>query len=395
MPKSLTDIAIRNLKPGAVRREIRDPHARGLYVIVQPSGVKSFAVRYRQGGKPRKLTLTSGISLSAARVAAARALNEVEEGRDPVEARKATKAKAADARHDTVRAICEEYLKREGGKLRTVSDRKKAFEKHVFPEIGSERIDSLKRSRIVRLLDKIEDKHGGRLADLTLAYLRKVFNWHATRSDEFRTPIVKGMARHQVEARARVLDDDELRKVWKAANEAGPFPTFIKFCLLTAARKGEVAGLKRAEVKDGIWSLPPERNKTKLPLVRPLSAAAQAVLAAQPKIGDGEHYFTFDGKRPVTGFGRLKRSFDEACGVSGWRIHDVRRTARTLLSRAGVNADIAERALGHVAPAIQRNYDQHKFLEEMKLAYEALATLIERIVNPPEGNVTTLRKKRA
>jgi integrase len=325
MPKGLTDIAIRNLKPGPVRREIRDPHARGLYVIIQPSGVKSFAVRYRHDGKPRKLTLTSGISLSAARVAAARALNEVEEGRDPVEARKATKAKAADAKHDTVRAICEEYLKREGVKLRTVGDREKAFKKYVFPEIGGEQIDSLKRSRIVRLLDKIEDEHSGRLADLTLAYLRKVFNWHATRSDEFRTPIVKGMARHKVEARARVLDDDELRKVWKAASEAGPFPALVKFLLLTAARKGEASGLRRAEIKGDVWELPPERNKTKLPLVRPLSAAAQALLEAQPRVDDGEHYFTFDGKRPASEDSSAALTKRAACAAGGCMIYAGRR----------------------------------------------------------------------
>ena len=84
MPRALTDIAIRNLRPEPKRREIPDPGARGLYVIVQPSGVKSFAVRYRYAGVSRKVTLQSGISLAAARKATADALYELERGHDPV-----------------------------------------------------------------------------------------------------------------------------------------------------------------------------------------------------------------------------------------------------------------------------------------------------------------------
>ena len=192
MTKMLTDIAIRNLTPGPVRREIPDAGARGLYVVIQPGGAKSFAVRYRYGGKPRKLTLTGGISLAAARKAASDALYEVEQGRDPSEAKRITKAKAALAKADTVQVICEEYLAREGRKLRTASSREATLKRLVFPEIGNQPINSLRRSQLVRLLDKIEDQNGERSADIVLAYLSRVFNWHAGRSDEFRTPIVRG-----------------------------------------------------------------------------------------------------------------------------------------------------------------------------------------------------------
>ncbi len=119
MATKLTDIAIRNLKPAPVRREIPDPGARGLYVVVQPSGAKSYAVRYRIAGKPRKLTLKAGISLAAARKEAADALYQVEKGSDPGAGKKAAKVKAAAAAADTVEAICTEYLAREGKRLRT------------------------------------------------------------------------------------------------------------------------------------------------------------------------------------------------------------------------------------------------------------------------------------
>src|ERR1700728_3302619 len=112
MANALTDISIRNLKKGPTRREIPDPGARGLYVVVQPSGVKSFAVRYRFGGRPRKLTLKAGITLAAARKEAADALYEVEKGKDPAATKRQTKQEQRIATGNTFKAVAEEYLKR-------------------------------------------------------------------------------------------------------------------------------------------------------------------------------------------------------------------------------------------------------------------------------------------
>ena len=141
-------------------------------MAVFPSGKKSFIVRYRFGGIKRKLTL-GGIGLAAARKVAAAALYEVHEGRDPAVAKKTTKAKAATAKADTVQWVCEQYLKREGGKLRSAGDRKRALERLVYPVIGSVPLATLRRCHIVALLDKIQGKSGDRMADITLAYLRK------------------------------------------------------------------------------------------------------------------------------------------------------------------------------------------------------------------------------
>jgi len=80
--------------------------------------------------------------------------------------------------------------------------------------------------------------------------------------------------------------------------------------------------------------------------------------------------------------------------VSNWRVHDLRRTARSLLSRAGIAADIGERCLGHALPGIRGTYDHYDYQPEMRRAYDALAALIERIANPPKGNVTALRKRK-
>lgn len=398
MAKKFTDIAINNLKPGAVRREISDGGT-GLWIVIQPSGARSYAVRYRYGGKPRKLTLKGGLSLKAARAAASAALLEVEQGRDPAEKKKAEKAKTIAARADTVQAICEEYLKREGAKLRTVSERVSAFKRLVYPEIGNQQIDALKRSQIVRLLDKIEDENGERTADLVLAYLRKVFNWHATRSDEFRSPIVRGMGRYKGKEheRSRVLSDDELRSVWRCAEQrADPFANFIKFLLLTAARRKEAAQITRAEINHkGDWLLPAARNKTKLDLIRPLSEAARVVIEAQPEIEGCPFIFTSTGKGPIAAFAKFRPKFQAASGTSDWTLHDLRRTARSLMSRAGVNSDIAERCLGHTIKGVRATYDRHEYRDEKQKAFEALAAQIQCIVYPSESeNVTPLRPKR-
>jgi integrase len=86
---------------------------------------------------------------------------------------------------------------------------------------------------------------------------------------------------------------------------------------------------------------------------------------------------------------------DIACGATsctqGWRLHDLRRTARSLMSRAGVNPDVAERCLGHAIGGVRGVYDRHKFVEEMRDAFEALATQIERIVHPVENIVAMTR----
>jgi integrase len=415
MAQGLTDIAIRNLKRGAKRHEVPDPGARGLYVVVQPSGAKSFAVRYRFGGKPRKLTLKAGISLAAARKEAADALYAVEQGRDPGVAKRQAKQEQQRAAENTFKAVAEEYLKREGKRLRSADWRRAALERLVYPTLGNTPIGEIRRSDIVRLLDKIEagelkDKDGDAIkggpvmADRTLAVIRKIMNWHATRSDDFRSPIVRGMARVKASERARerTLTDDELRMVWKAADAAeGPFGAFVQFLLLTAARRNEAARMGRSELsgadmKEPIdWTLPAARNKTKVDLIRPLSASARGVLSKVPKLADCAFVFSTDAKSPISGFSRFKQDLDEACGVTGWTLHDLRRTARSLMSRAGVNSDHAERCLGHVIGGVRGTYDRHEYHDEKLKAFEALAAQIERVLSPPQENVVDFAGARA
>jgi integrase len=254
------------------------------------------------------------------------------------------------------------------------------------------------------------------MAELVLRFLSKVFNWHASRNDEFRSPIVRGMGRLRDHARDRVLSDDELRAFWSAtenlskARHSAAYGPWARFMLLTATRRNEAANMRRSELSNGDWIVPAARMKNKLEHVVPLSSAAQAILAAMPEIGANGFVFTASGRRPLNNFNRPKHSLDrlmlaelrkvaeqrgdaEKITLTPWVFHDLRRTARSLLSRAGIDADIAERCLAHKIGGVRGVYDRHAYYDEKKRAFEALAALVERIVNPPSDNVVPMHKE--
>ena len=391
MAQALTAKSIEHVKPGTRRREIPDPAQRGLYLIVQTSGARSFAVRYRFAGKPKKLTLQAGISLAAARKATADALFEVSQGRDPSAAKARQRDEQRAAAADTFEAICDNFFKRDGARLRSASHWQTHLKRQVFPALGTKPISEIRRKDIVSLLDTVEDERGPGSATNTLAIVRMVMNWHAARSDDFRSPIVPGMARRKASenARKRILTDAELRAVWNADMD-GPFLPLVKFLLLTAARRNEARGITRSEVHGATWELPASRNKTKQDLMRPLSAAALSVLTQMPRIVGSDFIFTIDGRR-LGGLARRKAEFDKVCGVTGWTLHDLRRTARSLMSRAGVPSEHAERCMGHIIGGVEGTYDRYDYRQEMLLAYEKLATLINQIVDPQPNVVTMVR----
>ena len=395
MAKRITALTIENMRAGAVRQEV--PAGNGLYVVVQPapSGKKGFCVRYRIHGRSRRLVLQPGVTLAQARKLAADAMFQLAQGADPAETRKAAKRKAADTARDTVGFVCREYMAREGRHLRSRAQIEDILERLVFPVLNARPIESARRSEIVRLLDGVEDKCGPVQADRTLGVIRRIFNWHAGRSDTFNSPIVRGMGRTKPasRARSRVLSEDELQRVWAAAGAtSGPFGALVRFLLLTAARRNEASGLRWSEITADGWLLPAVRNKTKVDLLRPLSQAAQRLLSEQPRFVGCEFVFTY-GRRPITGYSKPKRQLDAASGTAGWCLHDLRRCARSLMSRAGVNADVAERCLGHAIPGVRGIYDRHQYQAEMLHAFEALARQIELITNPPSDVVVELRQR--
>jgi integrase len=399
--RRLTAISVAQIKPREKRFEVADAGCVGLFLQVQPSGAKRFAVRYRINGKPAKFTLAANLGLAAARTAASEIRQKVGQGIDPFQQKRAAKAAAEIAAGTTLRAVAEAYLRQqeakpEGERLRTIGQRRATLTRLVFPVLGGRTIGEIKRGEVVKLLDKIEIERGARMADEVLAMLHIVFGWHAIRDEDFRSPLVKGMARTKPKERmrSRTLTDDELARVWKACDSAGVFGDYVKFMMLTATRRNEAARMTWGEINgSGDWLIPEVRYKNKRPHLIPLSKAARELLAKQPQIASCPYVFTSDGNRAVSGFGQGKIRLDQLSGVSGWRLHDVRRVCRSLLSRVGVPNDVAEMCLGHTLPSLRRTYDLHDHYREKKDAFERLAAEVARIVDGPQDNVVTLPRR--
>jgi integrase len=392
--------------PDAVLQGKKAP--RGFGVRVTSGGARSFVINYRVKHTERRYTIGQYPDWSVLKaVKEAKDLRErIDRGDDPLAERRKPPEGSPE---NTLKAICEEFFKREGKALASKSWQERQLERLVYPTLGAMQIETIKRTDIVRLLDKIEDTNGPVMADRALAIIRKVMNWHATRSDEFRSPIVRGMARVKAaeRARKRTLTDDEIRVVWRVAKALDtPFTRLIRFLLLTGARKNEAARMPHTELDDADWTLPAARNlKTKLELIRPLSGMA---FACMPK-GTGQYAFSTDGGRtPISGFSKAKKDFDQAVledlrrddpaakPLPNWTLHDLRRTARSLMSRAGVPSDFAERCLGHVIGGVRGVYDRYEYLDEKRHAYESLASMITGIINPrAAANVTPMRERQS
>jgi len=163
--------------------------------------------------------------------------------------------------------------------------------------------------------------------------------------------------------------------------------------LLTTQRLDKVLTMAWADIDaDGVWRIPtvskrekPHGGELKLPQL------ARDLLAAIPVLEGNPFVFAGRGQGHSNGHSKNKARLDKASGVTDWVVHDLRRTGRSLLSRASVRPDIAERTLGHVQPGVANIYDRHTYSDEKAAALAKLAALIERIAHPSSAQVVKLR----
>jgi integrase len=274
---------------GAIIQGAKAP--RGFGVRVTAAGARAFILNYRLRSHEYRFTIGAWPDWSVLKaVREARHLRQrVDRGENPLEDR------APPPAIKTVSSVLDEfitrYVRNRQKPLRSADIIESAFNRLVKPRIGKIGIYELRRSHIAEMTDWIEDKAGPAMADKCRACTRKALSWYAERDDQFNLTAafvrVKPRANPKERARARVLSDDEIRLVWPVLGKSGTFGAMVKMLLLTAQRRNEVAHMSRNEIgRDGIWTIPAGRYKTKMANHVPLSNAAVALVEAQPKLGD-------------------------------------------------------------------------------------------------------------
>jgi integrase len=388
--RTLTDKAVSSLKPKAKRYAVPDPQLPGHYVRVTPNGAKSFAAVARDpSGKQVWHTIGSA------------SLYKIDDARELARtAIKAIKAGEDRAGPQSLDAVADQWFKRhvEAKGLRSARHLRAYFDSHIRPAWTGRDFESIRRGDVANLLDEIEDRSGPAAADYGLRIIRNICNWYAARHEDYASPIVRGMRRSNPKERARdrILRDDEIRAVWQRAAENGTFGGFVRMLLLTGQRKTKVATMRWEDIKDGVWTIPSEKREKGNAIELKLPDVAIEIIKAQPRFDGNPYVFAGQGNSPMGGLSRRKKSFERKLpAMPQWGLHDLRRTARSLMSRAGVRPDIAERVLGHVMNGVEGIYDRHRYDEEKAHALKALAGLIEKIVNPAGGNVLELGRKSA
>jgi integrase len=285
MAKALNVRTVEATKPAAERREIPDGLLPGLYLVIQPSGSRSWAVRYRHHGHPCKLTLGRypAIDLASARKLASTVLRAVAEGRDPTQEKKTRPARA-----DSIETVTEQFIERHckrSNRPRTAAETARLLQQHVLPRFRGRKVNEITRRDILDVLDRVVDNGAPISANRTLAAVRKLFNWCVSRDIIAISPCAGVKPPTEERSRDRVLSDDELVVVWRAADKIdGPFGTMVQLLVLTGQRRDEVAGMRwhELDLDAGLWNLPRGRVKNDQGHEVPLSAAARVILKSIP-----------------------------------------------------------------------------------------------------------------
>jgi integrase len=400
----LTDVQIKKLTTPTARREVPDGKITGLYLVLQPSGAKSWALRYRAAGKPTKLTLGPypTLDLANARRRAQEALGDVASGKNPAAEKKAAREaqKAASSTADRVETVAasfiDKYVKRNVGES-WAREAERLLTKEINPKFGCKRLGEVKKSDIHDLLDEIVDRGAPIVANRTLAVFRRLCNWAVERGVVDASPCDKIKVPAAEESRDRVLSDDEVRLAWTAFERLGwPFGQIAQLLLLTGARRDEIASGRWSEIdlEAKTWTIAKERSKNGVAHEIPLSDAAIAILKQLPRIGDRKDALIFSttGLTAVSGFSRAKDAIDnvilaargaEVGAPDRWTFHDLRRTAASGMAGLGIAPHVVEVVLNHRSGTIKgvaAVYNRYSYATEKRQALDAWARRLEAIV---------------
>ena len=403
-PKDISKKTVDTLAPGKI---VTDVAIRGFQARCLPSGKVRFTFRYSLPGRPQKeikLGLHGEVTVEQARRLAADHAHAVRAGRDPAAEVKAVR----DRSENTVDRVLDQYLEHQKPVRKAASYGciESAFRRVVRPAIGAMAIYDVKKSDIAKVFDAAP---GPVAADTYWRYLRAAFNWHADRDDDFVPPKVKQRLKASDLARDRVLSDDEIRDLWQALDELelghgvpASFPRFVRALLLCAQRRTNVATMHADEFTAEGWIIPADKMKGGKGR-RGREHLLYVTDALREQIGTGQSGFVFSsdgGKSALGNFAEGKEALDLAIttmrkrerrkAMPHWVFHDLRRTARSIMSRYAT-PDVAERVLGHVIAGVRGVYDRYDYAEQKRDALVALATHINGVVHPRPDNVVRLK----
>lgn len=397
-----------------------DKRLPGFGVKVTPKGKKVFVYQYRMGGrgtKSKRFTIGphGPLTVEQARRKAEGLALQVANGVDPQAAKRKVQIQARElAFKSYVERFRTECLVK-----RWVATNKYAYSlltAHAVPVLGSTPLPAIVRKDIRAVLAPVEGKAA--TASNLFRVLRRLFNWAVEQEDLERSPLEGMKPPILPKARERVLNDEELALVWRAAETIGyPFGPLVHLLILTGARRDEVAALEWSELdrEAALWTLPASRSKNDRAAVNPLSPPAVALLDELAKRSGLEDrwpreglVFSTTGETPVSGFSRAKNRLDRAVGAlakqdglpvpPSWCLHDLRRTLATGLQRLGVRLEVTESVLNHVSGSrsgIVGVYQRHEWKEEKRLALGAWAGHIDRVLNGADStNVVPLPEVR-
>jgi integrase len=428
MAIALTAAAVEKLKATSARQEIADGLLPGLYLIIQPSGAKSWAVRYRRNGKPRKLTLGSfpKLELADARKQARAALLQAQTGGDPALEKKIERKRSAEGK-DTFEAVARLFIERHQ-KPKNRSWRETARILGIIPDPANRnprdpktfvlakggitarwrdrKMAEIKRAEIIALLDDIVDGGAPIAANRTLAALRKLFNWCMER-DLIEASPCGGVKPPAPEKRKdRYLSNSEIRWFWQAADEeTGPFGVYAKVLLLTGQRKSEILNMEVPEIDgEGVLVLPSARTKNKREHAVPLCDTASALLASVQRVsGKREYYFSTNGITPLSGFSKAQTRFRKrmlelareeqgpSLEIKSWSWHTLRHTFKTWMQEARVDKDVRNAVQNHYDDDMDSRYGHYSFLREKRQVLSDWEAYVLNAISRKGAEIVKLR----
>jgi integrase len=403
--KGLTAKQVQHLGPLETRYEVPAGPPTGLYLVIQPSGTKSWALRYRWHGQTRKLTFPQtypDMGLAAARAEATMKLDNLDNDIDPA----AVQAEEIQQEEpNTVKSVVDEWLKREVSKTQTKGEVARIMNKEVMPKWKHKLITDIARPDVNRLIDAIMDRKTPILANRTLSILKRFFRWTIDRGYIQVSPIAGIRPPAKEKTRDRVLTEEELTAIWNAAPELGfPFGDYFRFLALTGQRRGEVANMKWADIDldAALWTLPKEATKAGRIHDVPLSEPAVQLLRSLPRFKGPYIFTTTSGKRPISGFSKAKTALNDAIvearrksaelpenakALDQWGLHDLRRTLTTWMANNGVLPHVLAAILNHSPGStlgITAVYARSKWSKEKREALGRWAQYMSGLEKPAE-----------